>query len=118
MSVAVDRQIAKAKRPRSKYHAKACIIDGVRFASHREGTRYLELSLAQKIGEIHGMELQPVFPIVVNGLKICDYRGDFRYIVTATGEVITEDVKGLRLPVYALKAKLVRAVHRVVITEV
>ena len=101
-----------------KYHAIPTVLDGVRFASQAEARRYRELTLLQAAGEIDRLECQPRFPLVVNGVKVGEYRGDFRYTETATGRVVTEDVKGVRTQVYTLKKRLVEALYGVKIAEV
>lgn len=102
----------------TKYHAKPQIVDGVRFASKREAKRYHDLKMMERGGEIVGLELQPKYPLIVNKHKLGAYYGDFRYRDTATGDLIVEDVKGVRTPLYRLKAKLVKALYGVEIVEV
>src|SRR5215469_10960241 len=99
-----------------KYHAKAVTIDGIRFASTREGKRYAELKLLAKAGEINGLTLQPEFDFKVNGAKIFTYIADFSYFEKER-EVI-EDVKGVRTAVYRLKKRLIEAYHNIEIVEV
>jgi hypothetical protein len=104
-----------------KYGAKATTLDGIRFASIAESRRYAELLLLQKAGEIECLELQPRFPIIVKGITVATYIGDFRYRVVKgmRGSLtVVEDVKGVRTPVYQLKKKLVRALYDIAITEV
>lgn len=105
-------------RARSKYGAAPTVIDGFRFASKAEARRYSELLLLQRAGEISELELQPPFPLVVNGVKVATYIADFRYRCKYTDPLIVEDVKGMSTPVYRLKKKLVLALHGVEITEV
>lgn len=101
-----------------KYRAKPIVIDGIRFASTKEGNHYMVLKDRIRCGEIIDLELQPEFPIMINGLKICVYKADFRYTEVATGEVVICDVKGVRTPVYRIKAKLVKALFDIDILEV
>lgn len=95
---------------RSKYHAKKVEIDGIRFDSKKESERYLELKLLQEAGEIHDLELQVSFPLMINGRKICSYRSDFTYKVQ-NEKMIVEDVKGYKTPVYRLKKKMFEACY-------
>jgi hypothetical protein len=95
-----------AKKP--KYGAKKTVIDGITFASAKEARRYSELSWLAKAGSISGLELQPRFPVVINGVKVCTYIADFAYF-DGKSRVI-EDVKGFKTPIYKLKKKLVEAV--------
>lgn len=106
-----------AGRRSHKYGAVPVEIDGIRFDSTAEGTRYWELRQLERAGEIDGLELQPVFPLVVNGVTVAQYRGDFRYRDRA-GAVHVEDVKGVRTPVYRLKTRMVRAIYGIEIEEI
>ena len=101
----------------SKYRAKPCVIDGLRFASQKEGRRYQELKLLAKAGQISDLECQVKFPLEVNGIKVCTYIADFIYR-TKDRRVITEDVKGVLTPVYRLKKKLMLAIKGITISEV
>ena len=104
---------------RNKYRAKPTVIDGIRFASKAEGRRYGELKTMEQAGEITGLELQPKFNCVVNGMKICSYIADFRYF--DGNKRVVEDVKSrpTRTPAYRIKKKLVEALYPgVEITEV
>ncbi|SHN42254.1 DUF1064 domain-containing protein [Chitinophaga sp. CF418] len=100
----------------NKYGAKKIVIDGIRFASTKEGMRYTVLRLMQRCGEITDLKLQPSFALVVDGYKIATYRADFSYYDMG-GNYIVEDVKGVRTPVYRLKKKLVHALHGIEIKE-
>ncbi len=104
------------------------------FASSTEAKRHSELLLLQRAGEISHIELQPVYPIEVNGVHICDYRAVMRYR-DRDGNTVVEDVKAdaykrvplaggkskqvpVRDPVYLLKKKLVEALYQITIREV
>ena len=101
----------------SKYKAKPITIDGIRFASTKEGKRYTELKLLERAGEISRLELQPRYDITINGVKVCTYVADFSYFDKSSR--VVEDVKGMKTPVYRLKRKLVEALYPgVKITEV
>ena len=93
----------------SKYRAKATIVNGVRFASKAEARRYSELKALERAGLISHLELQPRFPLIVNGQHICTYLGDFRFL--ENGKSVTEDVKGVRTDAYIIKRKLLLATH-------
>ena len=75
-----------------KYHAVATVVDGIRFASKLEAARYRDLRLLLKAGEITDLELQPRYPIVVNGQSVCTYVADARYR-TRDGALVVEDTK-------------------------
>lgn len=108
---------SQAQRRRSKYGAVRVVIDGIPFDSTREGERYGELKRLRDAGIIADLELQPRFPLTVNGITIGHYVADFRYVDRERGVVVTEDVKGVRTPVYRLKKKLVEALYGIEITE-
>ena len=83
------------------------------FSSKAEALRYAELMLLHDHGQITNLTLQPVYPIIINGVKICEYRGDFLYR-NKEGEEVLEDVKGTNNtkgldPVFKLKKKMVMA---------
>lgn len=102
----------------SKYHSVRTVVDNVTFDSKREADRYSELKLLIRAGTIRDLELQPEFPVVVNGVKICVYRADFAYSAL-DGKRTVEDVKSgpTKTPVYRLKRKLVEAIYDIRILE-
>ena len=95
----------------TKYRAQRVTIDGISFASKKEATRYCQLCLLQKSKLISNLTLQPKFPFIINGIKVCSYIADFKYIDNNGVEVV-EDVKGYRTPVYKLKKKLLLALYK------
>ena len=97
-------------KKRNKYGAKKIEIDGIIFASRKEGARYSDLKLLLKAGKISNLQLQVKFPIVVEGKKICIYIADFTYWELPLLPVI-EDVKGLRTAIFNLKWKLMQAMY-------
>jgi len=99
-----------------KYGNRKTVVDGITFHSAKEAKRYGELKLLQRAGEITSLELQPRFPIVINGVKVCTYVGDFGY-VDHTGSPVIEDCKGFKTAIYRLKAKLMKAVHGIEVLE-
>lgn len=107
--------LAQQARP-SKYKAKPTEVDGILFASKGEAHRYRQLCLRLRAGEISDLELQPRYPLVVNGVNVGTYVADFRYV--ENGTVVTEDYKGFRTPLFKMKAKLVRALYGIVVQEV
>ncbi len=102
----------------SKYRNQKTMCDNIQFDSRKEAARYQELTLLERAGTICNIELQPRYNLVVNGQKLGFYKADFRYRDVATGEVIVEDVKGVRTAVYMLKKKLVKALYGIEIIEV
>lgn len=93
----------------SKFNAKSTVVDGRRFASKAEARRYSELKNLERAGIISHLELQPRFPLIVNGHVVCVYVGDFRFL--EAGKSVTEDVKGFQTAEYKLKRKLLLATH-------
>ena len=121
MQLLHDEAMAKAQahmftKKRSKYGNTTVTFDGHRFDSKKEGLRYLVLADMARHGEIEELALQPRFPVEIEGKKICTYVADFQYL--KDGELIVEDVKGVRTPVYRLKKKMVEALYPFEITEI
>ena len=56
----------RSPRPH-KYRATPTKVDGITFDSRRESVVYAELKLRERAGEISNLELQPRFPIVIDG---------------------------------------------------
>jgi hypothetical protein len=101
----------------TKFRAVRTRVGGQVFDSGREATRYQELQLLEKAGLVRDLECQPVYPLIVAGQRVGIYRADFRYVDCETGEVVTEDAKGYRTPVYRLKKRLVEALYPIRILE-
>lgn len=99
-----------------KYGNRKTVVDGITFDSAKEAKRYGELKVLQRAGEITSLELQPRFPIVINGVKVCTYVADF-YYVDEIGSLVVEDCKGFKTREYILKRKLMKAVHGIDILE-
>lgn len=85
--------------------------NGITFMSKKEMDRYKELLLLCHTGEIIGLKRQPKFVLQgsfeYNGKteRAINYIGDFLYI-NSKGEMIVEDVKGMKTPVYEIKRKM------------
>jgi len=105
-STATEKVLPRPDKP-SKYRAIKTEIDGIVFDSQAEGRRYRELLQLQQAGEIHDLQLQVPFKVIVNGKKICTYLADFQY-TDVNGKVIVEDVKSqpTRTPTYRIKKKI------------
>ena len=99
----------------SKYKAVKTYVDDICFDSAKEARRYSELKLLEKGKVINSLELQPEFPVMIEGKKICKYRADFAYY--EDDRRVIEDVKGFKTPIYRLKKKLVEALYGVEIIE-
>lgn len=101
-----------------KFRNIKTMVDGFVFDSQKEARRYGELKLMQAHDQIADLTLQPRFPIVINGVKVCTYVADFQYRDPWDGnKIVTEDVKGMKTPIYNLKKKLMKAVHGIDIRE-
>lgn len=94
---------------RHKYNAVPTTVDGIRFASKSEATRYAELKLLERAGKIRNLALQPKFPLVVNGIEVAQYWADFKYF--EGNETVVEDRKGFETDVFKLKRKLFEAIY-------
>lgn len=120
---------------RSKYGAKKVIFDGITFDSKKEGLYYLKLKDMERCGEISGLRLQVPFELLpaiyrdeIIHLKTKDkvrkkcvqravhYIADFVY--TKDGKEYIIDTKGVRLPDYLLKKKMMLALLGLEIIEV
>jgi hypothetical protein len=88
------------------------------YASKKEAARAQELQLMLKAGAISDLKEQVKFVLIPKqeGERECSYYADFVY--QFKGETVTEDVKGMKTPVYRLKRKLLKHVHGITITEV
>ena len=102
----------------NKYKNIKTVVDGITFDSKKEAARYQELKLMERAGTILGLQLQPKFPIFINGKKVFEYRADFQYYDSDETTRIVEDVKGVKTDVYKLKKKCVEASYGIEITEV
>ena len=109
----------------NKYGAKKSKADGVIFDSRKERDRYLELKLLEEHGYIKDLKLQPRY-VIHDAYVRCDgkkirqivYIADFEYLDIENGELITEDVKGVKTAVYRLKKKMFEKRYGVKIREV
>jgi hypothetical protein len=84
-------------------------MDGIVFHSKREMVRYSELKILNRCGAIDDLVLQPVFPLEVNGVRVCAYIADFQY--SQDGQTIVEDSKGAVTALYRIKKKLFEACY-------
>lgn len=114
---------------RSKYSAQRVVVDGYSFDSKAEARFYGALKLREKAGEISAIELQPCFPIVVDGAPVralpnknghkgraLEYRADFGFDENGKRRIV--DVKGMDTPVSRLKRALVQHIYGVEIEVV
>jgi hypothetical protein len=101
-----------------KYRNKPTMVDEILFDSVAEAKRYNELKFFQAAGQISNLELQPKFPLEVNGALVCTYIADFSYM--SHGYRVIEDVKSnaTKTPQYRIKVKLLKALTGIVVLEV
>lgn len=122
------------KSKETKYHSQQITVGGKTFDSVKEGTRYSELVLAERAGEISELRCQVPYELIPaqrepdkigprGGVKkgklieqACYYIADFVY-KDKNGKEIVEDTKGCRTPDYIIKRKLMLFVHKIRIKE-
>lgn len=110
-----ERGDGKKRGRLSKYGNIKAEADGQIFASKRERGRWMDLRLMEKAGSIKNLQRQVVYPLEINGVKVCDYIADFVY--ERADKLVVEDSKGYRTEVFRLKSKLMRAVHGIEVFE-
>lgn len=86
-------------------------------ASKKEAGQCDVLHLRLKAGEITALVVQPRYDLIVNGIKVCTYVGDWEYMDNRTRQLVTEDTKGVRTDLYVLKRKLMKACLNIDIKE-
>lgn len=106
-----------------KYGNQPVIVDGIRFDSIREATRWQELKLLLRAGKIGDLKRQVPFELIPNHVengKITErrvvYIADFVY--NENGDLIVEDAKGKRTKEYIIKRKLMLWRYEIKIREV
>jgi hypothetical protein len=108
--------LAKFKKYNThKYNAIPVTIDGIKFASKKEGRRYVALKAEERAGAIQALTLQPRFKLKINGTLIATYVADFAYM--RDGKQVIEDVKGVKTRVYKMKRKMMKAIYGIDIYE-
>lgn len=103
----------------SKYHNKRVTVDGITFQSVKEASRWQELKLMERAGEITLLARQVKIELVPKTklYRAVSYIADFVYFDKRTGKTVYEDVKGMKTDVYKLKKKLLYWRHGIEITE-
>ena len=106
-----------------KYKNRKLTIAGEVFDSQKEYSRYRELALLQKAGQISDLKRQVKYELIpsqrIGGKvveKSCAYIADFVY--RENGETVVEDTKGFRTKDYIIKRKLMLYVYGIRIREV
>lgn len=102
----------------NKYHNKKVIIDGFKFDSKLEATRYTELKLLERKGVIKDLKLHPSYELIPSfkkdnkTFKKASYIADFSYYDNGLNKTIVEDTKGFKTDVYILKKKLFEYLYK------
>jgi hypothetical protein len=115
-----------------KYRNKKTTVNGITFDSKKEAQRYMELMMLQKAGVIEHLRCQVEFELIPAQHELirkdgklkkgkllerkCVYKADFVYF--ENGQIVVEDVKGMKTKDYIIKRKLMLQVHGVRIREV
>jgi hypothetical protein len=102
----------------SKYgNKKMTAPDGQRFDSVKEYHRWGCLRLLERAGVIKDLKRQVKFELIprIGNERACNYIADFTYM--ENGELVVEDVKGVRTDAYKIKKKLMLWVHGIRIKE-
>jgi hypothetical protein len=116
---------AESKRT-GKYNAAGQFVDrrtglpvdkgapnAVYMASAAQAVRYRQLVVLRDLGVISDLKIEVPFILAFNGVHICNYRADAVYTVCDTDVAgpyqVIEDVKGMVLPEYKIKKKLMAA---------
>jgi hypothetical protein len=100
----------------NKFNAKKTTYNGQKFDSKGEAGYCEYLDWRIKAGEIVGYERQYKIPLAVNGVLIFNYYADF--LVTGKhGEKEIHEYKGVRLPLFDAKWKLLQALQHEIFPE-
>lgn len=102
---------------KTKYHAKATEVNGVRFPSKREAGRWQELKLLERAGEIRNLRRQVIIklqgqhgPILTKSGKPMKLTVDFAYEDSRAGwALVYEESKGMRTRDYDVRLAVVNA---------
>ena len=102
--------------PRSKYNAIETVVNGIRFRSKLEATRFQQLLFLLQAGEICDLSLQFEFQILHGYInpetgekeKSSFYVADFVYLDCREHKWIAEDTKGMETKDFKLKWKMVK----------
>lgn len=120
----------KTRYAQSKYNNQKVSIDGYKFDSEKEASRYCQLKLLLRAGKISDLQLQKEYELIpaqyeevptkefytrgerkgqCKTKRICvekatKYLADFVY--TENGKTVVEDTKGVRTDTYKIKRKL------------
>lgn len=95
----------------NKYRAVKTRVGTEMMDSKLEAKIYSDLLLLEAAGEIRDLKLKPVYPLIVNEVRVATYIPDFVFTDRQTGDETVLDAKGVKTPVFRLKAKLLEAIY-------
>lgn len=117
-----------APPPRAKFGNAKTPIDGIIFDSKKEAEYYLLLKMRERLKEIDGLELQPVFDLYVDTpsrgrISVGKFTPDFRYFEHVPGgedvlRVVDVKSEPTKTEAYRLRKKLAEAIYGIAIIEV
>lgn len=116
------RHIGKSSQPKYR-NVRTTDSEGVTHDSKRESAHWEVLKLLERSGQISELQRQVSYElaeaVVLDGRKRppLRYVADFVYRDSA-GQVVVEDVKGVRTQGYRIKRHLMRVVHGIEVREV
>ena len=96
-----------------KFKVKPTELDGIKFASKKEGVRYLELKQLKELGKVTFFLRQTPFHLPGNIKYVCDF-----LVFWEDGTTTVEDVKGFKTPTYKAKKKMVESIYPIEIKEI
>lgn len=101
----------------NKFGAKPTTVDGIRFDSRKEATRWSQLMLLQRAGEIRDLKRQVVIPLIGQAAPLKTRTGkpmkltvDFTYEDRRLGwALVFEDAKGAATRDYEVRKAVAEA---------
>ena len=103
----------------SKYGNQKVVVDGIKFDSKKEASRYQELRLLRRAGKIDNLRLQVPY-VLIDKSKYggaIKYIADFVYYDNELQKEIVEDTKGYLTDLYKLKRRLMAERYGIEIKE-
>jgi len=108
------RHISMWYQKKAKYNNKSSVYDGYYYQSKKEAGHAQFLDLSKKAGDpskkVIKWERQVPIDFYINGIKITRYVCDFK-VWYADGRIVWEEVKGLELPLFIIKRRLMEALY-------
>lgn len=105
-----------AKKRSGKFNNRIIKTDEGVFDSAAEYSRYLNLKLLERAGEISGLVRQIRYKLEVGGIHISTYIADFVYNLK-DGTLVVEDSKGFKTREYLQKRRLMKEILGIEILE-